>query len=250
MATYTLKIPASPQFSAQGVMHESMMKARLDDIITPRWGKMLTYTADSTKVPKQILIAIMSAISGGYNETIPAGSVNEGLMGWSRLYGAPDAKNIRANAKTILNYEIQNSRMTSNEQKKLKELGYVYDVAKKSFPDITSLLQKKPEFNILVAGIFIGQCMDSKVSGISKGNWALDGSANLHLERVILVYLYGADTSSPIVQTAISGTARDAFSLMAAIKDMPQSAYGISMINKILGNNGYLDLLVNRRIVI
>lgn len=242
MANYTLQTPSVPNFAATNVLTGVKLSNSVKYVMDT-YGKSLKFVEVNCKVPMEITASLMLAISGGKVDAFPKTSFNYGIMGWSLAYGAPDAAGKRMNAKEVLNFELLQRRMTTNEVNKLKSLGLVYDGKTGGFPNLTQANQANAEISILYAAIFLGQCMDSKVFGINQANWAVGASGAMLLERIIVVYLNGADMSKDSVKKAVLGYYPNALTLMKDIQATdPLSA---SVINKTLGTGGYLDSLAN-----
>lgn len=246
MATYTLQTPSSPAFKAEGVRNANGFQATVFPFFAAH-SKDLEFIELNCKVPYEIITAIVVAVSKSLAPNPVRPKDNGGLMGWSGLWGAGlDGK--RSNAKIVLNYEFAKNRMTAKELERLKAYGLTYNkVATKTTPigfnDITTELQANNSFNLLYGAILLGQLMDSKGYGIDTyPNWAIDDRSNLHLERIIVVFLNGGDTSRPSVQKALSRRYDTALSLMNAIK--AEDPFSASTISRVLGEGGYLTMLV------
>jgi hypothetical protein len=247
MATYTLQTPSKPAFNAVGVRNSSGFQATVDPFFQAH-DKDLKFIEENCKVPSEIIVAIVIAVSKSPEPNPVRPEINKGLMGWSLLWGA-GLEGKRTNAKVVLNYEYSKGRMTSKELEKLKSFGLNYNkVATKTAPigfnDITPELQTNNSFNLLYGAILLGQLMDSKGYGIDTfANWPIDDRLNLHLERIIVVFLNGGDTSKSSVQKAISRRYETAISLLDAIKT--EDPFSASTISRVLGTGGYLEMLVH-----
>ena len=243
MATYTLQTPSKPSFVSQNVITKSSFWGRVNDIQIA-YDKELKFIETNCKVPSEILIALMMATSYS-NPPAPRPASSAGLTGWSLFYGTPQGGK-QLNAKVVLNYEKAKGRMTANEEAKLKTYGLSYNKAtvNTGFPEITSALQLNPKFNLLFAAIFLGQLMDGKGFGIDTlANWSVADNTRLSLERIIVVFLNGADLSKDSVKKATSGNYTNALTLMEAIR--PTDPFSADVINRVLGTGGYLDQIVN-----
>jgi hypothetical protein len=246
MATYTLQTPSSPAFKAEGVRNADGFQATVIPFFTKSW-KELEFIENNCKVPYEVVTALLVAVSKSLAPNPVRPATNNGLMGWSLTWGAP-VEGKRLNARTVLNYEKTNYRMTANEEAKLIALGLKYNkeatkTEQKGWTEVTAALQANENFNMLYGAILLGQLMDSKGLGLDKfPNWAIDDRLNLHLERVIVVFLNGGDTSRPSVQKALSRRYDTALSLMNAIK--AEDPFSASTISRVLGEGGYLTMLV------
>jgi hypothetical protein len=251
MATYTLQTPSKPSFPSQNVRTKGLFWQGVE-LLEREYDKDLKFIETNCKIPSEILISLLLAISYS-NPPAPRPQANAGLLGWELAYGAPVGGK-RLNAKVVLNYEKAKARMTANEEAKLKAFGLTYAKASgtslapatgtNGFQEITTALQWNSAFNLLFGAIFLGQLMDSKGYGLDTyPNWAVDDSSNLHLERIIVVFLNGADTSRDSVKKALSRNYTNALTLMEAIK--PTDPFSADIINRVLGTGGYLDQIVN-----
>lgn len=253
MATYTLQTPSKPSFVSQNVRTKGLFWQGVE-FLEKEHDKDLKFIETNCKVPAEILISLLLAISySNPPAPRPKERGNAGLLAWELGYGAPVGGK-RLNAKVVLNYEKAKARMTANEEATLKSFGLTYAKASATSPapatstggfqEITPTLQFNNKFNLLFGAIFLGQLMDSKGYGLDTyANWAVDDSSNLRLERIIVVFLNGADTSRDSVKKALSRNYTNALTLMEAIR--PTDPFSADIINRVLGTGGYLDQIVN-----
>lgn len=241
MATYTLQTPSSPTFNAERVLTRQTLTNTIIGI-QQGFNPILKFVELNCKVPSEIIISLMLASS--YQNAPAKPDLNYGMTGWSLLYGNAnnDAKK-RRNANVVLNWEKMKARMTTLEESKLKEFGIVYDAKTRTFTEITKSKQGEYYFNILYAGILLGQLMDNNVDGITTKYWNVYNNLQLAMDRIIVVFLNGADTSKESVKMAISRQYDNAKGLMEAIR--PSDPYSAQIINMVCGKGGYLDSLVN-----
>jgi len=131
-------------------------------------------------------------------------------------------------AKSNLEKEYAEKRLTEAEQKKLASYGIKFTNGKTRA--ITNSDQLKAELNILIGSIILGQMADEK--------WATDSNGSLRLDRMIAVYNAGAygDTG----KKARLGEYATPYDLSKAVNPTT-SAY----INKILGKDGAMDILTS-----
>lgn len=241
MATYKLQTPSSPTFNAERVITGQNLA---NNIITIQQGfnPILKFVELNCKVPSEIIVSLMLATS--YQNAPAKPELNYGITGWSLLYGtvAP-ATQKRRNANVVLNWERLRGRMTSVEEAKLKEFGIVYDAKTRTFTEITKNKQGEYYFNVLYAGILLGQLMDNNVDGVTAKNWNVYNNLNLALDRIIVLFLNGADTSKESVKMALSRNYDNAKGLIEAIRG--NDPYSAQIVNMICGKGGYLDSLVN-----
>jgi hypothetical protein len=95
----------------------------------------------------------------------------------------------------------------------------------------------KPELNITIGSILLGQYVDSyyEAPKQDKTPWAIDSGKNLRLDRIIGVYKAGAYGGiGKKARTANYGSASE----MSANVPEPTKSY----IKKILGENGAMDV--------
>jgi hypothetical protein len=243
MATYTLQTPSKPSFLSQNVRSKGLFWQGVE-FLQKDYDKELKFIETNCKVPSEILISLMLAVSYSNPPSVRPAS-NNGLTGWSLFYGTPQGGK-QLNAKVVLNYEKAKARMTANEEAKLKTFGLTYakSGAVTGFPEITTALQSNTKFNLFFAAIFLGQLMDGKGYGIDTlPNWSVTDNSRLSLERLIVVFLNGADLSKDSVKKAVSRNYTNALTLMEAIR--PTDPFSADVINRVLGTGGYLDQIVN-----
>jgi hypothetical protein len=135
-------------------------------------------------------------------------------MQWNRDY-----------AKTQLEDELAKGRMTPDEKDKLAAFGIKFDKAGKTRV-ITQADQIKPELNILIGSIVLGQLVDT--------SWGTQDGV-IRLDRVISVYNAGpyGDTG----KKARLGNHASPLAL-ANVVNATTRAY----IQKIMGKDGALDI--------
>ena len=159
-------------------------------------------------------MAFCAVESGGNPTAGSAGHITQGLMQWNRTF-----------AKAQLEEELEKGRMSPAEKAKLAEYGIKFDANGKTRA-ITNADQLKPELNILIGSIILGQLIDT--------NWGTDNGV-MRLDRVISVYNAGAFGATG--KKARLGKHRTP-ALLAADVNPTTSAY----IKKIMGKNGALEV--------
>lgn len=223
MADLTLSVPdknlTSPASWGSRKSIVSMMKR-----IVTNYGTYLKFASDNSKIPMEILGAFIAVESGGNASAGKAGHVTQGLMQWNRNY----ASNTLSNEKKL-------GRMTPDEEAKLKSYGITFDANNKTRA-ITNADQLKPELNILIGSILLGQYVDSYVSGKQdKPLWATDSNGNIRLDRIVACYNAGAfGETGKLARFGNYATP----SALAKVVNPITSAY----ISKIYGVNGALDV--------
>ena len=216
MATKTLLIPSEKLISPSSWGSRQSIKTMIERILY-NYGTFITFASENSKLPKSVITSFIAVESGGNAKAGPSGHITQGLMQWNRNY-----------AKAQLEEEYADKRLTEAEQKKLASFGIKFTNGKTRA--ITNADQLKPELNILIGSIILGQLADEK--------WATDSSGSLRLDRMIAVYNAGAygDTG----KKARLGEYNTPYDLSQAVNSTT-SAY----ISKILGRNGAMDILTS-----
>ena len=216
MATKTLLIPSEKLISPSSWGSRQSIKTMLQKIIY-NFGTFITFASENSKLPKSVIASFIAVESGGNSKAGASGHITQGLMQWNRTY-----------AKSNLETEYAEKRLTEAEQKKLASFGIKFTNGKTRA--ITNADQLKPELNILIGSIILGQLADEK--------WATDSNGSLRLDRMIAVYNAGAygDTG----KKARFGEHLTPYDLAKAVNPTT-SAY----ISKILGKDGAMDILTS-----
>lgn len=214
MATLLVDVPASGLQSPSNWGSRTQIKSMLERI-WKNYGSYIKFASLNSKIPPKVLVAFIAVESGGKADAGSAGHITQGLMQWNRSY-----------AKTQLERELSQNRMTPAEKSKLAEFGIKFDANGKT-REITNADQLKPELNILIGSIVLGQLIDN--------DWAKEGN-KLRLDRVIAVYNAGAygDTG----KKARLGNYPTPKALADSVNSITR-AY----IAKIVGKDGALDII-------
>lgn len=185
--------------------------------INKNYGTYIQFASTESKLPKEMIASFIAVESGGNATAGASGHITQGLMQWNRNY-----------AKSQLETELKLGRMTANEKNKLATYGIKFDANGKTRA-ITNADQLKPELNILIGTMLLGQLVDT--------DWGTENN-EIKLDRVIAVYNAGAygDTG----KKARSKTYKTPKDLANAVNSIT-SAY----IKKILGFDGALHLTKN-----
>ncbi len=185
--------------------------------INKNYGTYIQFASTESKLPKEMIASFIAVESGGNATAGASGHITQGLMQWNRNY-----------AKSQLETELKLGRMTANEKNKLATYGIKFDANGKTRA-ITNADQLKPELNILIVTMLLGQLVDT--------DWGTEND-EIKLDRVIAVYNAGAygDTG----KKARSKTYKTPKDLANAVNSIT-SAY----IKKILGFDGALHLTKN-----
>jgi soluble lytic murein transglycosylase-like protein len=182
------------------------------------FGTFISFSAKESNLPEKMIASFIAVESGGNAKAGASGHVTQGLMQWNRNF-----------AQSMLEREKKQGRMTKEEQDKLASFGIKFDANGKTRA-ITNADQLKPELNILIGTMILGQLVDT--------DWGTE-DGEIKLDRVISVYNAGAygDTG----KKARSKQYKTPEALAKVVNPISR-AY----IQKILGVQGALDL--NRQI--
>ena len=216
MATSTLLIPSEKLISPMSWGSRQSIKTMLERILY-NYGTFITFASENSKLPKSVIASFIAVESGGNSKAGASGHITQGLMQWNRTY-----------AKSNLDKEYEQKRLTPAEIQKLASFGIKFTNGKTRA--ITNADQLKPELNILIGSIILGQMADEK--------WATDSNGSLRLDRMIAVYNAGAygDTG----KKARFGEHITPYDLAKAVNPTT-SAY----ISKILGKDGAMDIVTS-----
>jgi soluble lytic murein transglycosylase-like protein len=214
MATLYVDVPATGLASPSNWGSRSQIKSMLERIWS-NYGSYIKFASLNSKIPPKVITAFIAVESGGKADAGSAGHITQGLMQWNREY-----------AKAQLERELEKGRMTPAERSKLADFGIKFDANGKT-RTITNADQLKPELNILIGSIVLGQLIDN--------DWAKEGS-KLRLDRVIAVYNAGAygDTG----KKARLGNYATPKALADSVNPITRS-----YIAKIVGRDGALDII-------
>ena len=216
MATKTLLIPSEKLISPSSWGSRQSIKTMIEKILY-NYGTFITFASENSKLPKSVIASFIAVESGGNSKAGASGHITQGLMQWNRTY-----------AKANLETEYAEKRLTPAEIQKLASFGIKFTNGKTRA--ITNADQLKPELNILIGSIILGQLADEK--------WATDSNGSLRLDRMIAVYNAGAygDTG----KKARFGEHNTPYDLAKAVNPTT-SGY----ISKILGKDGAMDILTS-----
>lgn len=192
--------------------------------IKKKYGPFLKFASENSKIPAEVLASFIAVESGG-NPKAGMNLVTTGLMQWNRNFAA-----------NTLEGEKKLGRLTPAEQEKLASFGITFDKNGKT-RQITQADQVKPELNILIGSIILGQLADSLFDGGKfQGKWAVDNNNKLRLDRMIAVY--NAGPYGNIGNLARKGNHATPYDLAQAVNNATTKSY----IAKILGKNGAMDV--------
>jgi len=221
MANVSIKIPALNQ-SYYDAVSSKANQDKINNIIKPKYGAIVDNISAITNVPKEIIYAFIFIESGG-NEKAKSPYAT-GLM---QLNGAT--------ASDLIVKEKGAGRLSEAESNMLKKyLGSRYSLVESVKPKQTSLGKTfitnddllKPEFNILLGSLLIGQLISEFTESDGK----------IRMDKVVTIYnggRYGATAKKVI---PFQGSTEQ----LIAIVPKETSAY----ILKLLGTQGVLDTMV------
>jgi soluble lytic murein transglycosylase-like protein len=189
------------------------------DKVWAKYGKWFKYYGDTSKVSPAILFAFTMAESGGNPLGGGSSSPTQGLMQWNRNYVGGDVLN------NVLAVEYQKGRLSPAEKEKFASFGIVFN-SKGQTRKLTQADLQNPELNILVGSIILGQYLDTK--------WGTE-NGQARMDRVIARYNWG--------QAGFNRTKIGEKSLDQVLQSVPDVTR--VYINKMLGQNGALDIAVN-----
>jgi hypothetical protein len=213
MAEISLRIPTAGLVSPSNWLTRPQLSALLQDI-DKKYHNYIGFASRTSRIPREIIMSFIAVESGGNPTAGASGHPTQGLMQWNREY-----------AKSQLETELAQGRMSPAEKSKLAEFGIKFDATGKTRV-ITNADQLKPELNILIGSIILGQLIDT--------TWGTDATG-LRLDRIISVYNAGAfgDTG----KKARLGKHKTASELAADVNPI-SSAY----IKKMLGKDGAMHV--------
>lgn len=213
MATTTLAIPSAGLTAPTSWGSRAAIKGMLEKI-WKNYGTFIKFASENSKIPSPMLTSFIAVESGGNATAGGSGSKTQGLMQWNRDY-----------AKAQLEDEFAKKRLTPDEKDKLAKFGIKFDASGKTRV-ITQADQIKPELNILIGSILLGQLVDT--------TWGTQDGV-IRLDRVISVYNAGpyGDTG----KKARLGNYPSPLALANVI-----NTTSASYIKKIMGKDGALDI--------
>lgn len=212
MATTTLSIPTTGLKSPESWGSRASIKSMMEKI-WKNYGSFIKFASENSKIPSNIITAFIAVESGG-NPTAGSGKKTQGLMQWNRDY-----------AKDQLEDEFAKGRLTLAEKDKLASFNIRFDKNGKTRV-ITQSDQIKPELNILIGSIVLGQLVDT--------SWGTDNGV-IRLDRIISVYNAGAYGSAG--KEARLGNHPTPLALSKVVNPVTRS-----YIQKIMGKDGALDI--------
>jgi soluble lytic murein transglycosylase-like protein len=226
----TISVPKSNLVSPSSWGNRDAIKGQVSNIMK-KYGTYIKFASENSKIPAEIIASFIAVESGGNPTAGGSSSPTQGLMQWNRTY-----------AKNILETEYKMGRLTPDEKSKLATYGIRFDASGKTRA-ITQADAIKPELNILIGSMLLGQYADSyhdggktTIVGGVRRNWAIDSNlGELRLDRIISVYNAGAyGDAGTKARTGNHGTAKE---LGDSVNTTTRS-----YIAKMLGINGAMDV--------
>jgi soluble lytic murein transglycosylase-like protein len=230
MATTTITAPKANLISPSSWGSRDAIKGQVSNIMK-KYGAYIKTASENANIPAQVIASFIAVESGGNPTAGGASSPTQGLMQWNRTY-----------AKNILETEYKLGRLTPEEKSILAKYGITFN-AQGLTRAITQADAVKPELNILIGTILLGQYADSyhdggkstMVGGVRR-KWAIDDKdGELRLDRIIAVYNSGAyGDAGAKARTGAYATAKQ---LADSVNTTTRS-----YISKMLGVNGAMDV--------
>lgn len=226
MATLNLKVPNTSLTSPTSWGNRTSIVNMMNRIIT-NYGKFIKFNSENSKLPIEVIASFIAVESGGNASAGASGHVTQGLMQWNRNF-----------AKNTLEAEYRLKRLSPAEKEKLSSFGINFD-AKGQTRAITNADQLKPELNILIGSILLGQMVDSYHDGGKRQNfWAVDENNDMRLDRIIAVYNAGAyGKTGKMARQLTTPKYASVVELSNAVNPITRS-----YIAKVLGINGAMDV--------
>lgn len=216
MGVFIVSIPTAELKAPMSWGQRSAIKSMMQDI-WKKYGGFIQDASENSNIPASIITSFIAVESGGDPLAGGNGHPTQGLMQWNREY-----------AKAQLEDEFAKKRLTQGEKDILAKYGIKFD-AKGKTRAITNADQKKPELNITIGSIVLGQLIDQ--------SWATD-SKGLHLDRVIAVYNSGAFGDTGKKARQVTSPLYDTPYKLANAVNNTTKAY----INKMMGVDGAMDI--------
>lgn len=230
MSTSTISAPKPNLVSPSSWGSREAVKGQMSKIMKA-YGSYIKNASENTKIPAQVIASFIAVESGGNPTAGGASSPTQGLMQWNRTYG-----------KNILETEYKMGRLTPEEKSILAKYGITFN-AQGQTRTITQADAIKPELNILIGAILLGQYADSyhdggkqTMVGGAPRKWAIDdANKELRLDRMVAVYNAGAYGDTGV--KARTGNHSSAKQLADSVNSLTRG-----YINKMLGVNGAMDI--------
>ena len=215
MATLTLNAPTVGLTAPTSWGSRAQIEAQLRKIWT-NYGKYIQFAGKESGIAPEVLVAFITVESGGNPTAGGSGSATQGLMQFNKNY-----------VKSQLKNEFTSKRLSDAEKSKLAAYGFTFD-ASGNTREFTQADLVKPELNVVVGSIVLGQLIDQPFA-VQNGN--------LRLDKVITTYNSGLYSKwSKIAMASKSTNAKQLHDELAG--NSVTQAY----IRKIMGTNGAVDI--------
>lgn len=191
------------------------------EITWKNYGEFFKKYAKTSKVPAEVLLAFCQVESGGNATAGGSSSPTQGLMQWNRNFAGGTG-----NTDYTLTKEFLRGRISQEEKDALAKFNIKFD-AKGNTRSITQADLVKPELNILIGSIILGQYIDEP--------WGTDPDGTIRMDRIIARYNWGS-----------AGFRRNELN-KKNLKDVMANIPAVTKayIQKMLGKNGALDIAMN-----
>jgi len=179
-----------------------------------KFSSFFRFSAKESGIPVEILLSFCVVESGG--NPLAGTGANKGLFQFNHNY-----------VKSQLKDEFTSGRLTDNEKSKLAQYGFNFDSAGNT-REFTSFDAVKPELNILIGAILLGQLIDQDFSQ-KNGDTRMD----------IIIVVYNSGYYSKWSKIAMKSKSINAKQLHDELSGNNTTQ---SYIRKMLGVGGALDI--------
>jgi len=222
MATYYLSAPMVTPTALQSPTTWYKTREGLRNQMIKRWSEYGSYIkkfGKTSKVPEEIILSFMMVESGGNAEAGGTGSATQGLMQFNKNF-------VAGSPNSTLGKEYLQGRLNDTEKQILSKYGFNFD-KNGNTRAFTQADLIKPELNLLIGSIILGQFIDS--------TWGTDSDGKIRMDRIIARYNWG-----------VAGFERNKLSsadFNTVYNNIPATTK--VYIQKMLGKNGALDIAIN-----
>lgn len=220
METFNVKIPLTTQ-SFYTTVESKQNEDKIKNVIIPKYGKIIDNISKITNVPAQLIQSIIFIESRGN-----ADAQSPYATGLMQLNGAT--------ASDVIVKEKGLGRLRDEEAAILKKyLVDRFNLVEKVKPKQTSLGKTfvtnddlmKPEFNILVGSLLLGQLLNE-----------FNESGKIRLDKLVVLYNGGRQTKAAKKIIPFKGNTDD------MLAQVPKET--ANYIKKLVGKNGILEAIV------
>lgn len=211
MAVLTLNVPTKGLTSPSSWGTYTSIKGQIEGTWN-KYSKFFQFAAAQSNIPVSVLLAFAVVESGG-NPSAGSGNTKN-LMQANVSY-----------MKSQLENEVKAGRLSEAEKSKLAAYGITFDANGKTRA-ITVADNLKPELNILIGSIILGQLIDQP--------WGKDADGTIRMDRVIPYYNWGLKGFNN--NKIATSTPENIY------KNIPSVT--LSYIRKMMGKGGALDIII------